>query len=69
LSLVIVSRNILDPGLIATIHTESYAKSALCLFVPFRDVTVFTTPQPGTAYTSELQTAMQSGTITEITQQ
>jgi len=51
-------------------HTKSYAKSALCLFVPFQDANQFMAgaQENETSFTHQLQAAMQSGSINAITQ-
>ena len=43
--------NILDPSLTPTIATKQYAKAALCLFNPFRDLELFTMPATGFSFT------------------
>ena len=60
--------NILDPALTPTGHTDRYAKCALCLFVPFRDINLFTAEASAVGYTQQLRTAMTEGKITETTQ-
>jgi hypothetical protein len=43
--------DILDPTMQPTPATEQYAKSALCLFVPFHDDTLFTNLLGTVSYT------------------
>ena len=61
--------NILDADLEPSICTEQYAKSVLCLFVPFRDATLFGNQDPDIMYTHQLRTAMERGTITSESKQ
>ena len=60
--------NILDPALTPTGHTDCYGKCVLCLFVPFRDIELFTAGALAVGYTQQLRTAMTEGKITETTQ-
>jgi hypothetical protein len=60
--------NILDRSLKPTRATERYAKSALCLFVPFRDLGLFTATEMAISYTEQLRTAWEDGLINEATE-
>jgi hypothetical protein len=61
--------NILDPAMQPTSATKQYVKSVLCLFVPFRDETLFTEPQTmALSYTKQLQVVMESGKINKTMQ-
>ena len=57
--------NILDPSLTPMIATEEYAKTALCLFKPFWDLTLFTTPEMGFSFTGHFQTMVEMGHISK----
>ena len=60
--------NITDSALQPTLATEQYAKSVLCLFVPFRNHTMFTESEPSVSYTRQFREAIHSGEIDETTQ-
>ena len=59
--------DILDPTMQPTPATEQYAKSVLCLFVPFRDDILFTNPPGSVSYTHQLRALTDSNEIDETT--
>ena len=61
--------NILDPSLTPTVATEQYAKTALCLFKPFRDLKLFMTPETGFSFTNHFQTMVEAGSISKTSLQ
>ena len=63
------NRNILDPSLTPTIATKQYAKTALCLFKPFQDLELFTTPETGFSFTNHFRTMVEAGSISETSLQ
>ena len=61
--------DILDPSLTPTIAMEEYAKTALCLFKPFRDLKLFTTPETGFSFTGHFRTMVEMGCISKTSLQ
>ena len=61
--------DILDPSLTPTVATEQYAKIALCLFKPFRDLELFMTPETGFSFTDHFRTMMEMGLISKTSLQ
>ena len=62
--------NILDPSLTPMIAMEGYAKTALCLFKPFWDLKLFTTPETGFSFTGYFRRMMvETGLISKTSLQ
>ena len=57
--------NILKQSLTPTIATEQYAKAALCLFNPFRNLEMFTAPGMGFSFTKYFGMMVRAGFINQ----